>query len=601
MSEKIKLKIDGYEVEVEKGATILEAAKKAGVNIPTLCYHEDLDPSAACGICVVEFENKGGYQRSCCTPAEEGMEVITNSKTLRKRRKMIVELTLSNHHVDCPSCAADGKCELQELANHFGVETEAMPSVLEDKEKDKSSVAIERDPEKCILCGRCVEVCENIQTVNAIEITDRGFEANIDTPFGYGIGESPCINCGQCIVYCPTGALKEVDHLEKVWDAILDENKHVVVQEAPAIRATLGEEFGMEIGNVTVGKMYAALKRIGFDAIFDTNFSADLTIMEEGTEVVGRIKEGKDLPVITSCSPGWIKFMEEYYPELAKNVSTAKSPQQMMGVLTKTYYAEKEGLDPKDIVSVSIMPCTAKKFEAQRPEMSDSGYQDVDYVLTTREFVRMIKEARLDFKNLEPQEPYHALADYTGAATIFGATGGVMEAAIRSAYYLLTDEDMDSLDVTPVRGMEGVKEAELEIAGSKLKVAVAHGLGNARKILDKVKKQLEENGESEYAFVEIMACPGGCVGGGGQPYHSSIAMRARRGEGLYKEDSELPERASHHNQAILNLYEDFLGEPGSEKAHHLLHTNYFKRSVLTGKSIAKATGAHEKHLEKAAE
>ena len=592
MAEKFKLKIDGIEVEVEKGTTILDAAKKAGKIIPTLCYHEDLPASAACGICVVDFENRNGYQRACCTPAEEGMEVITNSKSLRARRKMILELILSDHHVDCPSCDADGKCELQELANHFGVDTEAMPNIVKKRDKDRSSVAIERDPEKCILCGRCVTVCDEIQTVNAIEITDRGFDAHIDTPFGYGIGESPCINCGQCIVYCPTGALTEVDHLEKVWDAVLDPEKHVVVQEAPAIRASLGEEFGMELGNVTVGKMYSALKRIGFDAIFDTNFSADLTIMEEGTEVVGRIKEGKDLPVITSCSPGWIKFMEEYYPSLAKNVSTAKSPQQMMGVLTKTFYAEKEDIDPEKIVSVSIMPCTAKKYECQRPEMRDSGYQDVDYVLTTREFVRMINEAGLDFKNLPEEEPYHALADYTGAATIFGATGGVMEAAVRSAYYLLTNEDMESMDIEPVRGMEGVKEAELEIAGTKLKVAVAHGLGNARKILDKVKKQLDENGESEYAFVEIMACPGGCVGGGGQPYHSSIAMRARRGEGLYQEDSELPERASHHNKAILKLYEEFLGEPGSEKAHKLLHTNYFKRSVLTGKSIEEATKSH---------
>ena len=593
MAEMVKLYIDGIEVEVPEGTTILDAAKKAGKNIPTLCYHEDLPPTAACGVCVIEYEGRPGMQRACCTPVAPGMKVVTNSKTLRERRKAIVGLVLSNHNVDCPSCAANEKCELQKLANDLGVDMHMYEKILDHRPEDKTSVAIVRDPDKCILCGRCVTVCDEIQTVYAIEITDRGFEAHVDTAFSAGMGSSPCVNCGQCIVYCPTGALREQSHLEAVWDAILDPEKHVVVQEAPAIRASLGEEFGMELGSVTVGRMYSALKRIGFDAIFDTNFSADLTIMEEGTELVQRINNGGKLPLITSCSPGWIKFMETFFPNLAENTSTAKSPQQMMGALTKTFYAEKSGIDPSKIVSVSIMPCTAKKFEAQRPEMRDSGYQDVDYVLTTREFVRMIREAGLDFKNLPEEEPYHALADYTGAATIFGATGGVMEAAVRSAYYLLTKKDMPNVDIKPVRGMEGIKEAELEIPGvGKVKVAVAHGLGNARELLTKVSKQLEETGKSEYVFIEIMACPGGCVGGGGQPYGSSIAMRARRGEGLYQEDSSLPKRCSHHNEAILNLYKEFLGEPGSKKAHKLLHTNYVERSVVSGDAIREITHKH---------
>ena len=586
MGKTVKLFIDGVGVEVPEGTTILDAAKNMGKNIPTLCYHEDLPPTASCGLCVVEFEdNPNKLQRACCTPVSEGMKVRTNSKKLRDRRKTIVELLLSNHNVDCPTCYADGSCELQQMAQALGVDMKSLPSILEHKEKDSTSVAIEYDPDKCILCGRCVDVCNEIQTVGAISIINRGFEAKISSAFDAGLGNSPCVNCGQCTVYCPTGALTEKSHLEYVWDAILDPSKHVVVQEAPAIRATLAEEFDLDLDEVTVGKMYATLKALGFDAIFDTNFSADLTIMEEGTEVVERIKSGGKLPVITSCSPGWIKFMETFFPSLKEYVSTAKSPQQMMGVLTKTYYAEKMEIEPKNIVSVSIMPCTAKKFESQRPEMRDSGYQDVDYVLTTREFVRMIKGSGIDFRKIEPQEPYHALSDYTGAGTIFGATGGVMEAAVRSAYYLITGEDLPNLDVLPVRGMEGIKEAELDIKGMKLKVAVAHGLGNARQLLEKIEKQLNETGKSEYAFVEIMACPGGCVGGGGQPFGSSIAQRARRGEKLYKEDKSLPLRCSHHNTAVKKLYEEFLEKPGSHKAHHLLHTSYEERSVYDGKPI----------------
>ncbi len=592
MPDKVKLYIDGKEVEVPAGTTILEAAKKVGATIPTLCYHPDLKPTGACGVCVVEVEGSPVPKRSCCTPVSEGMKVTTNSVRLRQMRKTVIEMILSNHDVSCPSCVANGKCELQELANNMGVDTKTLDQILEYKPLDETSIAIIRDPNKCIACGRCVTVCNEVQTVHAITFADRGFEVNVNTFFKEGLGNSVCVNCGQCTVFCPTGALRERSEIDEVWEALLDPEKVVVVQEAPAIRVTLGEEFGMEPGTVTVGKMYAALKKLGFDYVFDTNFSADLTIMEEGTELVGRIKEGGPLPLITSCSPGWIKFMETYFPDFAKYTSTCKSPQQMFGTLTKTYFAQEYSIDPAKIVSVSIMPCTAKKFEARRPEMRDSGYQDVDYVLTTREFVRMIKEAGIDFKNLPEEKADDLMGAYTGAATIFGATGGVMEAAVRSAYFLLTGENLKNLDIEAVRGMQGIKEAELEIAGMKLKVAVAHGLGNARELLTKVRKQIEETGKSEYAFIEIMACPGGCVGGGGQPYGSDLARRARRGEGLYKEDRELPMRCSHENPAIKKVYEKFLKSPGSDIAHRLLHTCYFERDLEKGTCVKELTHKH---------
>ncbi len=582
--EKVNVLINGKEYQVEKGITILEAAKRLDINIPTLCHHPDLPATGACGLCVVEIEGYPAPKRSCTTPVANGMKIRTNSVQLRSMRKTLLELILANHDVSCPTCVANGKCELQALANTMNIDLNKIEPMLEMVPMDETSVSIVKDTNKCIHCGRCIEVCNEVQTVFALTFVNRGFGKSVQTAFEMGLGNSVCVNCGQCTVYCPTGALREKDDTDYVWEALLDPTKHVVVQEAPAIRASLGEEFGMEVGTLTVGKMYAALKKLGFDAIFDTNFSADLTILEEGTEVVEIIKKTPEkLPIITSCSPGWIKFMETYFADLGCHVSTAKSPQQMMGVLTKTYYAQKVGIDPKDIVSVSIMPCTAKKFESKRPEMRASGYQDVDYVLTTREIVRMFKEAGIDLKTIEPQEPYHALADYTGAGTIFGATGGVMEAALRSAYFLLTGEDMENVDILPVRGMKGIKEAELEIAGMQLKVAVAHGLGNARKLLDKVRKQKEETGKTEYGFIEIMACPGGCVGGGGQPFGNDFAMRARKGETLYQEDKNLPKRCSHHNQAVLNLYKEFLGEPGSELAHKLLHTKYVARDKFQGK------------------
>ncbi len=596
----IKLYIDEKEVEVPSGTTILEAARKLEINIPTLCYHKDLNPTAACGVCVVELEKSPVPRRACCTPAENGMKIKSNSKNLRVMRKELVELILSNHDVTCPTCVANGKCELQDLANNMGVEPEKFPTILDETPPDMGNPSVIRDPKKCISCGRCITVCSEGQSVYAIDFADRGFEVNVNTFFKDGLGKSPCVYCGQCTVYCPTGALREKNELDYVWDAIQDPEKIVVVQEAPAIRVSLAEEFGMELGLATPGKMYAALKKIGFDHIFDTNFSADLTILEEGTELINRIKEGGTLPLITSCSPGWVKFMETYFPDFAEETSTCKSPQQMFGALVKTYFAEKHNIDPEKIVCVSVMPCTAKKFEARRPEMRDSGYQDVDYVLTTREFIRMIKEAGIDFRTIEEEKAEELMGRYTGAGTIFGATGGVMEAAVRSAYFLLTGENLPNLDVEVVRGMDGIKEAELVIPTKELgelpiKVAVAHGLGNARKLLNKVRSQIKETGKSEYGFIEIMACPGGCVGGGGQPYGSDLAMRARRGQGLYKEDKSMVMRQSHENPSVMGedgIYAKFLGHPGSKKSHTLLHTNYYKRSTNTGALIQEMTHKH---------
>lgn len=596
----IKLYIDGNEVEVEAGATVLDAAVKLGINVPTLCYHKDLAPTASCGVCVVEMEGMPVPKRSCCTPAENGMKINTNSKKLRDMRKELVELILSNHEVTCPTCVANGKCELQDMANNMGVDMEKYPVVLDESPADFSSPSVARDPKKCISCGRCIAVCNEGQAVYAINWADRGFDVNVNTFFKDGLGNSSCVNCGQCTVYCPTGALREVSEVDLVWDAIQDPEKIVVVQEAPAIRVSLAEEFGMDIGLATPGKMYAALKTIGFDHIFDTNFTADLTIIEEGTELINRIKKGGTIPLITSCSPGWVKFMETYYPEFAENTSTCKSPQQMFGALVKTYFAKEYDIDPEKIVSVSIMPCTAKKFEARRPEMKDSGYQDVDYVLTTREFIRMIKEAGVDFTTIKEESAEELMGQYTGAGTIFGATGGVMEAAVRSAYFLLTGENLPNLDIDAVRGMEGIKEADLviptkELGDLPIKVAVAHGLGNTRKLLDKIKTQIAETGKTEYGFIEVMACPGGCVGGGGQPYGSDLARRARRGEGLYKEDKSMVMRQSHENPSVMGengIYAKYLGDPGSEKPHKLLHTCYWERCAKGGAAVKQATHKH---------
>ncbi len=593
MAKNVNVWIDGHHLEVPDTTTIIEAADKYGIYIPRLCYHPDLPPTANCGVCVVDIEGSPVPKRACCTPVAEGMKIHSNSMKLRSYRKTLVEMILSNHEVVCPTCSANNKCELQTLANNLGVDPDALPNILKKKPVDYSSPSIVRDPNKCIACGRCITVCNEVQTVYALTNSDRGIGSEVTTAFGLGMAQSPCVNCGQCTVYCPTGALRERSEIDEVWEAILDPEKHVIVQEAPSIRVSLGEEFGMPLGSVTPKKMYAALRKIGFDSVMDTNFTADLTIMEEGTECVAKLKAGEKRPLITSCSPGWIKFMETYYPDLADCVSTAKSPMSMFGVLAKTYYAQEHGIDPAKIVSVAIMPCTAKKFEARRPELSDSGFQDTDYVLTTREFLRMIKEAGVDFANIPEEEPDEGMSFYSGAGTIFGATGGVMEAAIRSAYTLVTGEELENVEIQGVRGLEGVKEATVNVPGfGDLRVAVAHGLGNARKVMDQVREGLKTKGESPWHFIEIMACPGGCVGGGGQPYGNDIASRARRGLALYEEDRSLPVRKSHKNPEVLKVYERFLGAPNSPLAQKLLHTYYFKRSISNGQVVEEVTHKH---------
>ncbi len=571
----VTLTINDEKVTVPEGTTIMEAAKQAHINIPHLCYLEGLEPYGACRVCVVEVEKEARLVPSCMRQVREGIVVHTHSARVRKARRMIVELLLANHPTECFTCERNQICELLKLAYELGVKNVRFDGEKPHYDLDETSPAIIRDPNKCILCGRCVRVCQDVQMVSVIGFVNRGGETKVSTLLENGLGNVECTNCGQCIHVCPVGAIREKSVVDEVWAALADPEKHVVVQEAPAIRAALGEDLGLPSGTLVAGKMHSALRKLGFDTVFDTNFTADLTIMEEGSELVKRVKEGGVLPQITSCSPGWIKFAEHFYPELLDNISSCKSPQQMFGPLSKTYFAEKAGIDPKKIVSVSVMPCTAKKFEAQRPEMTDSGFRDVDYVLTTRELARMIKEAGIDFASL-PDEPAEELMGmYSGAGTIFGATGGVMEAALRTAYKLVTGKELEKLDIEPVRGLDGIKTATVNIDGLEVKVAVAHGLGNAREVLDEVIA-----GKSPYHFIEIMACPGGCVGGGGQPFSFDLALRGTRGQVLYGEDRELPYRRSHDNPSIKKVYEDYLKEPLGEKSHHLLHTKYVRREKI---------------------
>ncbi|MBA4417597.1 MAG: ferredoxin [Syntrophus sp. (in: bacteria)] len=569
------LTIDGQKVQVEQGATILQAALKAKIHIPTLCYLSEVQAIGACRVCLVEVEGNRALQAACVFPATEGIVVITNNERVRKARKFSVEMLISNHPMDCLTCARNLNCELQKIAEELGVREVRFPGEKSKGGIDELSPSIRRDQGKCILCRRCVTVCQNIQTVTALFAQGRGFETKVGPAYDESINDIACTNCGQCSLVCPVGAITEKSSIDDVWDALSDPSKFVVVQDAPAVRAALGEEFGYPPGTLVTGKMLAAVRKLGFDRVFDTNFTADLTIIEEGNELIKRIKEGGTLPLITSCSPGWIKFIEHFYPDLLPHLSTCKSPQQMLGALAKTYYAEKEGINPKDMVVVSVMPCTAKKFECDRPEMTDSGYKDVDYVLTTRELARMIKQAGIEFNKLEDGEYDAPMGEYTGAATLFGATGGVMEAALRTAYEVLTGKTLENLDFIGVRGLKGIKEAIVPVEGvGDVKVAVAHGLGNARKLMERLKE-----GTADYHFIEVMACPGGCVGGGGQPIPVNYEIRQLRAEALYQEDRDMPRRKSHENPAVTRLYEEFLKTPLGEKSHHLLHTKYKARGV----------------------
>ena len=580
-TKMVNIKINGNDYSVPYGTTVLEAARMANIDIPTLCYLKDINEIGACRICLVEVKGARGPVTACVYPIErDGTEIFTNTPKVRQMRKMNLELLLSNHNKHCLSCIRSTSCELQKLCLEYGVEDTNYAGAFTETHKDNSSVAIARDNSKCILCRRCVAVCGKIQGLGIIGANNRGFDTEIGCVFEKSLADTACVNCGQCVAACPVGALHEVDDTDKVLAALADETKHVVVQTAPSVRSAIAEEFGAPIGTDGEGKMVAALRRLGFDNVFDTDFAADLTIMEEANEFLGRfLKNTGKLPMITSCSPGWVKFCEHYYPDMTENLSSCKSPQQMFGAVLKTYYAQKMGWDPKDIVSVSIMPCTAKKFEIGREDQNAAGVADVDIALTTRELARMIRQAGIDFNSLPDEKFDTPLGISTGAGVIFGATGGVMEAALRTAVFALTGKNPEKLDFTDIRGTDGWKEASYTVAGVTLNVAVASGLKNAANLLDAVK-----SGEKNYHFIEIMCCPGGCVNGGGQPIvdgntKQKIDVRAKRASVLYNIDANMPLRMSHENPAIKELYDTFLGEPNSHKAHELLHTTYVKRGM----------------------
>ncbi len=578
--ENITVKVNGVEISVPKGTTVLEAAHKAGFEIPTLCYMKEINEIGACRICVTEVNEGRGFRlvAGCVYPCTDNMEILTSSPKVIDSRKRTLELILSTHDRKCLSCVRSGNCELQKLAKDYGIEDASIyDGAKNEYEIDNSAAHMYRDNNKCILCRRCVAVCSNTQGIGVIGANERGFKTYIGSAFDMGLGETSCVSCGQCIAVCPVGAISEKDYTKPVLEAIADPTKTVLVQTAPAVRAGLGECFGLPIGTNVEGKMVAALRRLGFDKVFDTDFAADLTIIEEATEFLDRVKNGGKLPLITSCSPGWVKYCEHYFPDMTENLSSCKSPQQMFGAVAKTYYAEKMGIDPKDIVMVSIMPCTAKKFEIGRDDQNAAGVADVDFALTTRELGRMIERAGINFLGLEDEKFDDPLGISTGAGVIFGATGGVMEAALRTAVYTLTGETVTELP--EVRGTAGIKEATYNVAGMDVKVAVVSGLANAKEVLEKVQK-----GEADYQFIEIMACPGGCVNGGGQPQQpmsirNFTDLRSERAKVLYNLDASMPLRQSHDNPAVKALYDEFLEKPGSHKAHEILHTSYVKRSI----------------------
>ncbi len=600
--EKVNVTINGIQVSVPKDYTVLMAAREAGIDIPTLCFLKDINEIAACRVCVVEVDIKGIPMRnlpaSCVLQVQDGMNVRTNTAKVRNAVRMNVELILANHNRECLTCFRNGTCELQKLCDELGIKDIEFVGAKRETKIDDLSYSIIRDASKCILCGRCVSTCRDIQGIGVLDFTNRGFNTEVAPAFNFSMRDVECTYCGQCIQACPVAALRERSNIDDVWEAIDNPDKYVFVQTAPGVRASLGEEFGYPVGTEVTGKMVAALKRLGFDKVFDTNFSADLTILEEGTELLNRVKNGGKLPMITSCSPGWIRFCELKYPDFLENLSSCKSPQQMFGAIAKSYFAEKAGIDPKKMVSVSVMPCIAKKTEANRPEMEVDGIRDVDISLTKRELGNMIKQARVSFRNLKDEHPDNILGEYSGAGAIFGATGGVMEAALRTVADILTGKDLDEIEYKGVRGLEGVKEASvfLPIDGqnTEIKIAVANGTANAAKVLESVK-----SGEKQYHFIEVMACPGGCVHGGGQSHVSAkvrldLNPKTKRADALYELDKSLPIRKSHKNPEIIKLYEEFLKEPSSHLSHKLLHTHYIKRDAY----VIEQEEEYEKLLER---